>query len=262
MMTKHEILQLALRQSAEDFGCRPEDFFRPEPVILPAGPRPNGRKDLPLPFACDLVSYGSNVVAQTSPEAERAVRTYLSQVPAAHCFETPALYQLNDALAPIGLKVRYMAEYFLPDPAALREQPSPLPLRLPSPDDFAGLYPDWPNALAKARPELDRLAVGAFDHGRLVGLAGCSADGQDLWQIGVDVLPAFRRQGLASAMTARLALEILARGKVPFYCAAWCNLPSVRNALSCGFFPAWAQLTARVPEAHPVRPLLANREIG
>ena len=49
-------------------------------------------------------------------------------------------------------------------------------------------------------------------------------------------------------MTARLALEILARGKVPFYCAAWCNLPSVRNALSCGFFPAWAQLTARVPE--------------
>ena len=45
-----------------------------------------------------------------------------------------------------------------------------------------------------------------------------------------------------------LAAETLARGKVPFYCAAWSNIKSVRNAVKCGFVPAWAELTAK-PEA-------------
>jgi predicted GNAT family acetyltransferase len=66
-----------------------------------------------------------------------------------------------------------------------------------------------------------------------------------MWQIGIDVLPAYRRQGVASALTARLALECLARDKVPFYCAAWSNVRSVRNAIKSGFRPAWVELTAK-----------------
>lgn len=34
---------------------------------------------------------------------------------------------------------------------------------------------------------------------------------------------------VASVLTSRLALEILNEGKVPFYCATWSNLKSVRN---------------------------------
>ena len=76
------------------------------------------------------------------------------------------------------------------------------------------------------------LAVGAYDGARLVGLAGCSADCESMWQIGVDVLPGYRRRGVAAALTSRLAAETLARGKVPFYCAAWSNIKSVRNAVT------------------------------
>ena len=61
----------------------------------------------------------------------------------------------------------------------------------------------------------------------------------------MDVLPEYRRQGIAAAVTSCLAIEILKLGKVPFYCAAWCNLTSVRNAIRCGFRPAWTTLTAR-----------------
>ncbi len=39
--------------------------------------------------------------------------------------------------------------------------------------------------------------------------------------------------------------EILCLGKVPFYCTAWCNLRSARNAFRCGFRPAWAEITVR-----------------
>lgn len=72
-----------------------------------------------------------------------------------------------------------------------------------------------------------------------------SADCDTMWQIGVDVLPGYRRQGIASALTSRLALEILKAGKVPFYCAAWSNIKSVRNAVKSGFRPAWIEMTAK-----------------
>ena len=100
-------------------------------------------------------------------------------------------------------------------------------------------------ALCEKRKELDVLGVGAYDSGRLVGLAGCSADCEEMYQIGVDVLPEYRRQGIASAVTSRLAMEVLALDKVPFYCAAWCNIKSVRNAIRSGFRPAWVEITAK-----------------
>ena len=53
---------------------------------------------------------------------------------------------------------------------------------------------------------------------------------------------------MASALTSRLALYALERGKVPFYCAAWSNVASVRNAIRCGFRPAWVELTAKTQD--------------
>ena len=94
-------------------------------------------------------------------------------------------------------------------------------------------------------PSTDRLAVGAYDGDTLVGLAGCSADCETMWQIGIDVLPEYRRQGIAMALTSRIAAETFERGKVPFYCAAWSNIKSVRNAIACGFVPSWTELTAK-----------------
>ena len=92
------------------------------------------------------------------------------------------------------------------------------------------------------------IGVGAYDGETLVGLAGASADCDSMWQIGIDVLPEYRRRGIASALTSRLALEILQWGKVPFYCAAWSNIASVRNAIRSGFRPAWVELTAKPME--------------
>ena len=69
-----------------------------------------------------------------------------------------------------------------------------------------------------------------------------------MWQIGIDVLPAYRRRGIASALTSRLACEILHRDLVPFYCCAWSNIRSARNAIRSGFRPAWVQVTVKSQE--------------
>lgn len=245
-MKQQDIRRIALRQSAIDYNCKPEDFENQQPVVVLSEEHPDARRYLKLPFDCSLCSYGSNVVASTNAELQEDVRAYLQRFPAEHCFETPNMHVLDDILLPHGLRVCFMAEYFLPDLTVLKELPCPYEMRVLQQSDFADLYkPEWSNALCEKRRHLDVLGVGAYDNGRLIGLAGCSADCDDMWQIGIDVLPEYRRQGVASALTSRLALEILQRGKVPFYCAAWCNVKSVRNAIRCGFRPAWVEITAK-----------------
>lgn len=89
------------------------------------------------------------------------------------------------------------------------------------------------------------LGIGAYDKGNLIGLAACSADCDTMWQIGIDVLCDYRRKGIASALTSHLAMEIIKKGKVPFYCVAWSNIKSVRNAIKSGFRPAWVEMTVK-----------------
>ena len=245
-MTNQDILGIALQQSAIDLNCKAEDFIKPENIIVCSAENDSARKYLELPFACNLVSYGHNIVASVRPELASIVKTYIDRFPIEHCFETPNLYALNDMLAKYQLKVCFMAEYFLPDVDQLRIRTCDYELRLLEQKDFVHLYrPEWQNALCEKRRQLDILGVGAYDHGELVGLAGCSADCTSMWQIGVDVLPAYRRQGIASSITSCLTSEILRRGKVPFYCAAWSNIKSVGNALRCGFQPAWVEMTVK-----------------
>ena len=248
-MTNQDILQIALQQSAWDCNCNPEDFLSTQNKIVFSQKHENARVYLPLPFECDLVSYGNNVVAQVSPRMKEIVEWYIGKYAVEHCFESPNVIALNEKLAEFGYKVCFMAEYFLPDRKELKELSCEYETKVLYPEDFEAYYTEeWANALCEKRKHLDKLAVGAFDQGKLVGLAGCSADCEEMYQIGVDVLPEYRRKGIASAITSKLAMEIIELGKVPFYCAAWSNIKSVRNAIRSGFRPAWVELTARPSE--------------
>ncbi len=248
-MTNKKILKIAMRQSAVDCNCEETDFLKTSNVVTISKEHPDARKYLTLPHACNLVSYGNNVVATTKEEYKDFVKSYIDKYPTEHCFETPNMHVLNDELEKHGLRVCFMAEYFLPDLDILKEQTCAYELRVLHQEDFKDLYTEeWSNALCEKRKHLDVLGVGAYDEGKLVGLAGCSADCENMWQIGVDVLPDYRRQSIATTLTARLALEVLKRGKVPFYCAAWSNIKSVRNAIKSGFRPAWVEMTAKPKE--------------
>ena len=246
MLSNKEILNIAMAQSAVDISADPHDFEKTENLIVLSENNDGARRYLKLPFSCQLVSYGNNVVASVSPEFLEIAENYINAYSVEHLFETPNLHVLNEALKEKGQKICFMAEYFLPDVEALRPLDCPYVMKILTQEDFADLYlPEWSNALCEVRKHLDVLGIGAYDGEKLVGLAGCSADCDSMWQIGIDVLPKYRRQGIASALTSRLAIEILNRGKVPFYCAAWSNVKSVRNAIKSGFRPAWVEMTAK-----------------
>ena len=248
-MTNKEILDIAMQQSAYDTNAKASDFLMDTNVFVKSGIGPLARKYYKEPIACNLVSYGNNIVASVKDEYREIVESYLSKYEFYHCFETPNMHWLDERMKENGYRVCFMAEYFLPDVTQLKELKCGYEMRILHQSNFSDLYNGmWENAICEAKKELDVLGVGAYDNGKLIGLAGCSADCESMHQIGVDVLPEYRTKGIASALTSKLAIEILSLGKVPFYCAAWSNVRSVKNAIRSGFKPAWVELTVRDEE--------------
>ena len=58
--TQRDIIDTAMRQSAVDMGCSPEDFLKTEPVIVPSRVHSGARAYLEEPLFFDIASYGSN----------------------------------------------------------------------------------------------------------------------------------------------------------------------------------------------------------
>ena len=216
-MTNKEIMAIAMRQSAIDINAAAADFLNDKNVFVKSGVGSLARKYYQEPIACNLVSYGNNIVASVKDEYKEIVKEYLEKFEWYHCFETPNMHWLDEKMKEQGQRVCFMAEYFLPDVNVIKRLQCNYQLKVLSHKDFEELYlPIWSNALC-----------------------------DDMWQIGVDVLPEYRRQGVASSLTSNLAIEILDRGKVPFYCCAWSNIKSVKNAIRSGLMPAWVEMTVK-----------------
>ena len=115
-MTRKDIISTAMRQSAEDIGCLPEDFLRSENVIRPFRLGERARKYLTLPITANFVTYGNNTVAAVSEEITDISVEYINKFEFYHLFETPNMNWLNDRLKEKGYRVCFMAEYYLPDP--------------------------------------------------------------------------------------------------------------------------------------------------
>ena len=94
-MTNQEILKIAMAQSAVDLCAAPDDFEKSENVVVTSRESEGARRYLKLPFSCQLVSYGNNVVASGSPEFREIAENYINKYPVEHLFETPHLHVLN-----------------------------------------------------------------------------------------------------------------------------------------------------------------------
>lgn len=81
-----------------------------------------------------------------------------------------------------------------------------------------------------------------FDQSHMAGMAGCSADGAYLWQVGINVDEEYVGRGLANKLVRALKEEILRRGKVPFYGTSESHTISQTVGLKAGFVPAWTEI--------------------
>ena len=155
---------------------------------------------------------------------------------------------LDRKLALYGYEIKDTHIYFLPsEDAECFDFECPYKIRWYDRNGIESIKGNpFKNALMYQPDCPDMLAVAAYDSdGRDVGMAGASADGRYLWQIGVDVLEDYRGHGIASYLTSLLRERILEMGKIPFYGTSESHAVSRRVAVISGFMPAWCEIYAR-----------------
>lgn len=242
MAISSDILNIALEESALECGCRPEDFSGAQNLCMP----------MPLNFETiqiliRMVSYGTNVVAAAQEELFDLMCRFLDRD------GPPWLFFQADCTADITSWVRggdpvrsSLKSCFLPTEHAFSDKKSDNKIRtvLLESNELTPLYrAEWSNAMSLNDPRSDVLAAVIYEGTEPIAVAACSRDTPSMWQIGVDVLPEYRRLGYGSAVVRRLSAEVLERGRVPFYTAASANIASIRTAYCSGYELAWTDFT-------------------
>ena len=156
------------------------------------------------------------------------------------------LREINNFLTPYALQSSGTALYYTPSRTMVE---NPKTFQLPREFVLVHLAKDewnaqrasqnFTNALGTSELRPDVL-VSAIEHnGEVVAMAGASADSAMMYQIGIDVLPAYRSKGLGTALVAELSRRVLEAGKVPFYGTSPSHIQSQVLAERAGYEPAW-----------------------
>ena len=85
------------------------------------------------------------------------------------------------------------------------------------------------------------IAYCAFKDGKVIGVAGADKINDEIWEVGIEVLPEYRKDGLATILTKNLTLKILEKGIVPIWSASVSNIGSQAVATNSDYIPLWME---------------------
>ena len=251
MLTKDGIERKFKEQLALELNCAPEDFSGEEIVITGPVLHENRRKFSNQPFFLQMATFGAGAVISADERLHPRLREWAKGKRGFWLFEQHNYLELDRLLRGYGYKMALTHHMFTPT-TEIAAVETGFPVRWLEQGDIPPFYgrEEFSNALCdRFRPERpDVLAVAALDGEEIMGMAGCSADTPELWQIGIDVLPRYRGRGIGKTLVALLRNEALRRGALPYYGTSLSNIASWRVALASGFLPAWVEAEARKAE--------------
>lgn len=248
-MNKADTERKIKEQLALEFNCSPEDFGRDENVITLSCLHEKRRRFSDDPFFLQMVTFGGNAVISAHEAIHPWLNEWVMGKKGFWLFEQHNFYELECELRKHGYKMALTHHMFLPD-MTVTDTEADIKIRWLEQKDIQPFYgkEEFSNALcSRFIPERpDVLAVIALDGEKIMGMAGCSADTPLMWQIGIDVLPEYRKCGVGKKLVTLLKNEAIRRGAIPYYGTGLSNLASWKIALGSGFRPAWVETESRV----------------
>lgn len=88
---------------------------------------------------------------------------------------------------------------------------------------------------------ISNIAYLAYKDGQVIGVAGADKINDNIWEVGIEVLPEYRKDGLATILTKNLTLKILEKGIVPIWSASVSNIGSQAVATNSDYIPLWME---------------------
>lgn len=92
----------------------------------------------------------------------------------------------------------------------------------------------------------------AMKNHEIIALAGASKENEKMWELGVDVRPEYRKNGLGAVLISNLAEAILEKGVIPFYCASTTNISSQAVAHRSGLMPCFVSTYGNILDGSSV----------
>ena len=189
----------------------------------------------------EIVTFGNNAVIKAHPSIYNWCIELFSKTPAHDIMDGENLFSIETKLREFGKKLAgEHVRYLYLDNNKTIYKPSNFQYKLFDKTNINTLYTNrnFDNALNYLN---DVIALGAYKEDQLVALAGADDGMSSLWQIGIDTLPEYRNEGLASYLVKTLADEIEGRGILPYYTTWSPNIASTSVALKAGFSPVWVE---------------------
>lgn len=250
--TRTDTLTIVKRVLAADCNCEPSAFDSDSNTIVPAGHAP-GRRRFPRVSDPLIVTMGRGVVISASEASLDWMQVQFTSASRDEAFSAKMIARLWAFGEVNGCEVFGPDLKYVCTPADLAAGSSTGNFALLEDSEVWSLYQHagFNNALQydPEHPQPDVLATVAYDNGRPIGIAGASADSEDLWQIGIDVLPGHRSTRIGFGLVLRLTRAIFERGKIPYYSTSPSNIASRRLARRVGFWPAWTEIRAHQASA-------------
>lgn len=245
MYTKRELIGKLKEQLAVEYNCKPQDFSRIDNLITIAENEPGRRQYIQGKFFMQMVTLGQNAVITANAHIHPWLGEFTSDKTGHQLFEHHNLCEIDNMLKQHGKQLWQTHHMYLPE-TGITTVSELAPTRWFEQEEIQQFYGQqlYPNALCSRflpnRPDI--LAVAAYEGDEIIGMACCSADTPEMWQVGIDVNRNYRGRGLGTYLVTMLKNEILRRGKIPFYGTSLSNLHSQNIALNSGFFPAWIEV--------------------
>lgn len=227
------MLAIVQRQLATDLNCTVADLNGEKDgfVFVEAKDNP-GR----IPFRrgrqhFDMLTMGGAIIVSATAARLQYAREQLTGKSRDDAFEMPF--------------IRGHSVWYLPDLRNLPRLPAPdgLSYDMVEGDEISRLreFSGFSNAVQYdgQHPIQNTLAMLARRGDAIAAMAGAFVYSPRMWSIGIDVLPEYRNNGLATYLVNALAIEILSRDIVPCYGTTSSNIASQKVAHRAGFMPAW-----------------------
>ncbi len=235
-------------QLAIDLNGVKEDFEREENVVRLLAPSTLKRRNIDDDLLLFMACFGKAAVAAVRPELEPFMTDYIADMDGFRCFDMP-LNVLEKELKKHGAVIGEIEEFYLLDRREIRPINPDFEFEVLEGEAIKKLYGDHRFHMAlgysQESDRRDMLAVVAYEKGEILGVAAASNDTDDIWQIGVDVVPEKQKQHVATDIVKIISNEVLKKNKIPYYGTAWSNIASKRVAMNAGYKPVWVEMKAR-----------------
>ncbi|MGN0636907.1 MAG: GNAT family N-acetyltransferase [Huintestinicola sp.] len=237
-------------QLSRDYCCTPEEVSGRENIFTVYTPL-EGRRKFGKNSECFLkiCAVNGKILVTGREDIVSVCREKYSKLDGAWFMEAQTVIELESLVRKFGYKIKQLHPFFISGK-----------ITAPEPYDFDTVFytqneieqfrddDRFDEAYAFCEETPDVLGIAAVKNGDIIGMAGASADSPYMYQIGINVLPEHRGNGIGAALVSLLKNKVLELEKLPYYGTSVSHIASQKTAVKAGFIPAWTELVTEKEE--------------